>query len=105
MYKTLPGGFKFNNTLRSTYATMEDLLAHRTGIPRNNYARLASDYSIQSFARSVLLGSLTEASALSLLYDWLKHTTVILLLLFTVICLPMVRTFFGDVMCGARCIY
>ena len=68
MYKTLPGGFKFNNTLRSIYATMEDLLAHRTGIPRNNYARLASDYSIQSFARSVLLGSLKERRALCLYF-------------------------------------
>ncbi|KAK7104514.1 hypothetical protein V1264_019216 [Littorina saxatilis] len=50
VYKVLPGRFKFNNTLRSTYTTMEDLLAHRTGIPRNNYARLATDYSTQNFA-------------------------------------------------------
>jgi CubicO group peptidase (beta-lactamase class C family) len=42
--------FKFNNTLRTYYATLEDLLAHRTGIPKNNYVRLASDYDLHTFA-------------------------------------------------------
>ncbi len=35
------GTYKFNNTLRSWYATVKDLMAHRTGIPRNNYVRLS----------------------------------------------------------------
>ncbi|XP_046556379.1 protein flp-like isoform X2 [Haliotis rubra] len=39
VYKIL-GRYKFNNTLRSVYATVEDLMAHRMGIPRNNYLRL-----------------------------------------------------------------
>ncbi|XP_067665045.1 uncharacterized protein [Haliotis asinina] len=39
VYKIL-GRYKFNNTLRSVYATVEDLMAHRMGIPRNNYIRL-----------------------------------------------------------------
>ncbi|KAK7488400.1 hypothetical protein BaRGS_00020374 [Batillaria attramentaria] len=49
-----PGGgsakvdFAFNNSLRTIYATLEDLLAHRTGIPRNNYIRLATDHNRQN---------------------------------------------------------
>ena len=44
----LPASFRFNNSLRTTYATIEDLLAHRTGVPRNNFIRLALDYDINT---------------------------------------------------------
>nr|KAG5700687.1 hypothetical protein BaRGS_029052 [Batillaria attramentaria] len=44
----LPSDFAFNNSLRTIYATLEDLLAHRTGIPRNNYIRLATDHNRQN---------------------------------------------------------
>lgn len=44
----LPDDFAFNNTLRTAYATLEDLLSHRTGIPRNNYLRLSADHSRQT---------------------------------------------------------
>ena len=43
--------FKFNNSLRTYYLTVEDLLAHRTGIPKNDYMRLANDYTIQIASR------------------------------------------------------
>ncbi|XP_076464125.1 uncharacterized protein LOC143296197 [Babylonia areolata] len=51
--KTLTEDFKFNNTLRTIYATVEDLLAHRLGIPRNNYVRLANDYSPANFSTKI----------------------------------------------------
>ncbi|KAL8602656.1 hypothetical protein ACOMHN_029978 [Nucella lapillus] len=53
VYRVLGRGFKFNNTLRSTYATLEDLVAHRTGIPRNNYVRLSAEYTIHRFASKI----------------------------------------------------
>lgn len=49
----LPAGFRFNNTLRTTYATTEDLLAHRTGIPRSSEMRLADDYSTDTIVQKV----------------------------------------------------
>ncbi|XP_050400285.1 protein flp [Patella vulgata] len=42
VYKVLNNSRLFNNTLRSIYATVDDLMAHRLAIPRNNFLRLSS---------------------------------------------------------------
>ncbi|XP_041369961.1 protein flp-like [Gigantopelta aegis] len=53
VYRVLGSGFKFNNTLRSIYATLEDLAAHRLGIPRNNYIRLDTSLTRRNLERRV----------------------------------------------------
>ncbi|PVD26624.1 hypothetical protein C0Q70_14301 [Pomacea canaliculata] len=46
-------GSLFNDSLRSTYATVEDLLAHRLGIPENNYIRLSTDITRQNLVERI----------------------------------------------------